>query len=151
MMLAVVRPGEWNLPLLVHVAGAMVLVGALVAVAGALLLARRGDAATLTRVGYRTLVLVALPAYVVMRIGAEWIASKEDVDDYAAWIGIGYLTADLGLLVLLVTTILAGLAARRLRRAAGGRSILGRVAAVLTLVLVAAYVVAVWAMTAKPS
>jgi len=96
-------------------------------------------------------VLVALPAYVVMRIGAEWIASKEDVDDDAAWIGIGYLTADLGLLVLLVTTILAGLAARRLRRAAGGRSILGRVAAVLTLVLVAAYVVAVWAMTAKPS
>jgi hypothetical protein len=151
MMLAVVRPGEWNLPLLVHVAGAMVLVGALVAVAGALLLAWRGDAATLTRVGYRTLLLVALPAYVVMRIGAEWIASKEDVDDDAAWIGIGYVTADLGLLVLLVTTILAGLAARRLRRAAGGRSVLGRVAAVLTLVLVAAYVVAVWAMTAKPS
>lgn len=151
MMLAVVRPGEWNLPLLVHVAGAMVLVGALVAVAGALLLAWRGDAAMLTRVGYRTLLLVALPAYVVMRIGGEWIASKEDVDDDAAWIGIGYVTADLGLLVLLVTTILAGLAARRVRRAAGGRSVLGRVAAVLTLVLVAAYVVAVWAMTAKPS
>lgn len=151
MMLAVVRPDAWNLPLFVHVAGAMVLVGALVAVAAALLVAWRGDTAALTRVGYRTLLLVGLPAYVVMRIGAEWIASKEDVDDDAAWIGVGYLTADLGLLVLVVTTILVGLAARRLRRAAGGRSVLGRVAAVLTLVLVAAYVVAVWAMTAKPS
>ena len=35
-----------------------------------------------------------------MRIGAEWIYSKEfgDVEDDPAWIGIGYMTADIGLL-----------------------------------------------------
>ena len=100
-MLAIVRPDGWNLPLLVHVAGAMLLVGALVVAlavtAGAL---RRGDdAAVLTRLAYRTLLIGVLPAYLTMRVGAEWIASEEAVGDDAAWIGIGYGTSDAGLLL----------------------------------------------------
>jgi hypothetical protein len=86
-----------------------------------------------------------------MRVGAEWIYSKEGFgDEDPDWIGIGYITADLGLLLLLITLIVTGIANRRLRGAEGGTSTLARVGAVLTSILLAAYVVAMWAMSAKP-
>ena len=151
MTIALVRPDDWNFPLLLHVAGAMLLVGSLVTAAALLLLAWRGDSPGLIRLGFRTLLIAAFPSYVLMRVGAEWINSKENIPDEADWIGIGYITADGGLLFLLISTILAGVAARRAGRRPGGGGTLGRVATVLTLVVLAAYVVAVWAMTAKPS
>lgn len=151
MTIALVRPDDWNFPLLVHVAGAMLLIGSLVTVAALLLLTWRGDSPGLIRLGFRALLIAALPSYVLMRVGAEWINSKENIPDGVGWIGIGYITSDAGLLLLLVSTILTGLAARRARRESGGGGTLGRVVTVLTLVLVAAYVVAVWAMTTKPS
>jgi len=146
---AIVRPDGWSLPLLVHVAGAMLLVAALIVAlavtAGAL---RRGDdAAVLTRLGFRSLLLGVLPAYVVMRAGAEWIASEEAVGE-PAWIGIGYGAADGGLLLAIVATVLAWRAARRGAAGPGGS---GRAVLVLSLLLILAYAVAIWAMTAKPS
>ena len=78
-VLAAVRPDSWNFPLLVHVLGAMILVGGLLTGASALAFAR-GDARFL-RLGYWTLLAVALPGYIVMRIGAQWIYSKEGWDD----------------------------------------------------------------------
>jgi uncharacterized membrane protein len=151
MTIALVRPDDWNFPLLLHVAGAMLLVGSLVTVAALFLLAWRGDSPGLIRLGFRTLLIAALPSYVLMRVGAEWINSKENIPDEADWIGIGYLTADGGLLLLLVSTILAGVASRQAGRHPAGGGTLGRVVTVLTLVVLAAYVVAVWAMTTKPS
>jgi hypothetical protein len=138
-----------NLPLLVHVAGAMLLVGALVVVlvlmAGGL---RRGDgAAVLARLGFRGLLLGVLPAYVVMRGGAEWIASEEGIGE-PAWIGIGYIVADGGLLLAIIATVVAWRASRRGDAGPGG---LGRVVVGLSAVLVVAYAVAIWAMTAKPT
>ena len=148
-MLAIIRPNEWELPLLVHVAGAMLLVGALVVVAAASAGAlRRGDdAAVLTRIGFRGLLLGVLPSYVVMRAGAEWIASEEAVGD-PAWVGIGYGVADGGLLLAIIATVLAWRAARR---GAGGPGGAGRAVVVLSALLIVAYVVATWAMTAKPT
>jgi hypothetical protein len=148
-MLAIIRPNEWELPLLVHVAGAMLLVGALVVVAAASAGAlRRGDdAAVLTRIGFRGLLLGVLPSYVVMRAGAEWIASEEAVGD-PAWVGIGYGVADGGLLLTIIATVLAWRAARR---GAGGPGGAGRAVVVLSALLIAAYAVAIWAMTAKPT
>ncbi len=146
-MLAAIRPDDWNLPLLVHVFGAMLLVGAVVTAAAAYLAAWRGGAATLVRLGWRTLLLAAVPGYVLMRVGAEWTYSEEGLDRAAedpAWIGVGYVTADASALLLLVSLVVAAFAARR-----GGTALVG-VAAVLTTVLVAAYLVAVWAMTVKP-
>jgi hypothetical protein len=52
--------------------------------------------------------------------------------------------------VLLVTVLLAGLGVRRLRRSGGETSILGRIATPLATILLILYLVAVWAMTAKP-
>jgi hypothetical protein len=148
-MLAIARPDSWNLPLFVHVAGAMLLVGALVVVVAATASAlRRGDdAAALTRLAFRGLLLGVLPAYVVMRASAEWIASEEAVGD-PSWVGIGYGIADGGLLFTIIAAVLAWRAARRGADGPGGA---GRAVLVLSALLIVAYAVAIWAMTAKPT
>lgn len=156
-MLAAIRPDSWNYALFVHVLGASVLVGALVT-AGAMQVlgwTRTADAgaAMLARLSFRTLLLVAIPAWFVMRIGAEWIYSKEnwaDVPNEPDWLGVGYITADLGGLLLLISVVLAGFGARRLARPGGGSTILARSAGALALLVLALYLVALWAMTAKP-
>ena len=142
-----------ELPLFLHVLGAMLLVGSLAFVGIAILAGwRRSErAAALTRLALRAIPYGVLPAYVVMRVGAQWTEAEQDYpDDFdPAWIGIGYITADAGALLLLVSLILAGIGLRKLR--AGGGIGLGRAVGIISLVLVAAYVVAVWAMTAKPT
>jgi hypothetical protein len=150
-VLAIVRPDSWNFPLFLHVLGAMVLVGGLLAGAASLGFAR-GDVRFL-RVGYRSLLLVALPGWIVMRIGAEWIASKEGWTKKGApsptWLDIGFLMADIGGLILLISLIVGAIGVRKLR--GGGGAGLLRGTLVLSVVLLAAYVVAVWAMAGKPS
>jgi hypothetical protein len=152
MSYAAVRPDAWNFPLFLHVLGATVLVALLAVAAVVLVAARRaGDDRTATvRLAFRTLLIGAIPAYIVMRAGAEWIAHKEDLtDSKASWIDIGRGVADGGMLVLIVLTVLAGLAYRRARR--GGQPLtLVRWATGLTLLLIVAYGVALWAMATKP-
>ena len=99
----------------------MLLVGTLVLAASALVLARRDGSASLLRLGYRSLLIGALPAWIVMRGAAEWIADKEGLtgDEVPSWVDIGYSTADPGLLLLVVSTVLAGLALRRAGRSEG--------------------------------
>jgi heme A synthase len=152
MNIAAVRPDSWNFPLLLHVLGAMVLV-ALLAVAAVVLSAalRSDDRAAALRLAFRTLLIGAIPAYLVMRVSAEWVASKENLEDADfAWINIGYSVADGGLLVLIVMTVLAGLASRRAKRG-DAPSGLVRWANGLALLLIVAYAVALWAMTTKPT
>ncbi|HET6691330.1 MAG TPA: hypothetical protein VFG74_10750, partial [Miltoncostaeaceae bacterium] len=69
-----IRPDDWNFPLLVHVLGAMVLVGALLTCVVAIAMSR-GDA-RLLRVGWISLLAIGLPGWIAMRAGAEWIYSK---------------------------------------------------------------------------
>ena len=154
MPVAAIRPDEWNLPLLLHVLGAMLLVGSLVLVVATFASAwsrdDRAAAALLTRLGFRSLLVATLPSYLLMRLAGEWTASEENLGESPpTWLAIGYITADLGLLVLVATTITAGIAARAARRERGGAG-LRRAAAVLASLLLAAYVVATWAMTTKP-
>jgi hypothetical protein len=150
-VLAALRPDDINVALLVHVLGALVLVGALVTAATAGIVGRRDEAATLRRLSYKTLLFVALPAFVVMRIGAEWIYSKEQLDELPedpGWIGIGYVTSDLGGLLLLIALILGGIGLRRSRSGGGGGLL--KASSVIATLLVAVYIVAVWAMGGKP-
>jgi hypothetical protein len=149
-VLALIRPDAWNFPLLLHVLGAMVMVGALILGASALILAWRNGDPGLVRLGFRSLLYGALPAFIVMRVGAEWIASKEDLtDSNDAWIGIGFSTSDAGLVLILLSLLLAGLAVRRVK--SGARvGALARVPAVLVAILAVAFLVTVWAMTTKP-
>lgn len=153
---AAIRPSEIDLPLIVHVFGAMALVGLLAAVALSLLLAWRvndaGTAAVLTRFGLWTLVAGVVPAWIVMRVGALWTYSREGWDEAPeepAWLGIGLVTADLGGVLLLAAAVLGVVGLRR-GRGSDEPAGLGRAAAVIATLLLAAYVVAIWAMTAKP-
>ncbi|HET9938491.1 MAG TPA: hypothetical protein VFQ28_06850 [Gaiella sp.] len=148
-ILAAVRPDSWNFPLFVHVFGAMILVGGLLTGATTILYAR-GDVRFL-RLGYWTLLAVALPGYVVMRVGAQWIYSRSIYDDLPedpTWIGIGFIVADLGALLTLVALILGGIGVSRLNKG-GGQGLL-KAAMVIAWLVLAAALVAVWAMAGKP-
>ena len=147
--IADIRPDDWNFPLFLHVLGAMILVGATLTCASALAFAR-GDE-RLLRLGYRTLLVVGLPSYALMWGAAHWIYAKEGLDDSgidSAWATIGFVVAEAGVVLFVVALIAGGLGVRRLN--AGGGGGLLKVTMVISLVLLAAFVVAVWAMAAKP-
>jgi len=150
-LLALVRPDSWNLPLLLHIGGAMILVGGVLTAASALVVAR-GDVALL-RLGYRALLIVGLPGYIVMRASAEWIADKEGFNAKGApepdWLTIGRIVADGGALLLVIALIVGGMGASRMRKGTGGESLL-KAMLVLSIVLLVAFTVAVWAMSGKP-
>jgi hypothetical protein len=150
-ILAAVRPDSWNFPLFLHVLGAMILVGGLLTGVSTLAFAR-GDARFL-RLGYWSLLAISLPGWILMRAGGEWIASREGWTKKGVpsptWLDIGFLLADLGGLILLVSLIVGGVGVYRLRQGKGAGLL--KATLVLSLILLAAYVVAVWAMAGKPS
>jgi hypothetical protein len=148
-MLAALRADSVNFPLLIHVLGAMLLVGVLAAAVAAVLLARSEGGAALQRIAYRALLIGGIPAFLLMRVGAEWVADEENVSDEAAWIEIGYGISDMGLLLLIVATVLAGLAFRRANRGERSSGLANASAIILSLMLVG-YGVAIWAMTTRP-
>jgi formate hydrogenlyase subunit 3/multisubunit Na+/H+ antiporter MnhD subunit len=138
-----------NLALFVHVLGAMILVGGLLAGASLLAFARGDD--RLQRLGYWTLLAVALPGYVVMRVGAHWIYSEQgwdDVEEEPTWLGIGWIVADAGALLMLITLVVGGIGVYRLRDGKGQGLL--KAAMVISLLILAAALVAVWAMSGKP-
>jgi hypothetical protein len=150
-ILAAVRSDSWNFPLFLHVLGAMILVGGLLTGVSTLAFAR-GDARFL-RLGYWSLLAVSLPGWILMRAGGEWIASREGWTKEGVptptWLDIGFLLADIGGLILLISLIVGGVGVYRLRQDKGAGLLRGTL--VLSLILLAAYVVAVWAMSGKPS
>jgi hypothetical protein len=85
----------------------------------------------------------------VMRGAAEWVAEEEkvnDIDPTPAWVDVGYSVADPMLLLIIISTVCAGLAARR--QSTGG---LRMTALVLVGILLVASLVAIWAMSTKPT
>jgi hypothetical protein len=145
-VLAAIRPDEWNLPLFLHVLSAMVLFGAVVLA----VVSAAGDSQAGLRLGFRSLLIAAIPAWIAMRLTAQWIADEEGWLDEGveapAWIDIGFATSEGSLLFLLAATVCAGIGARRER--SGG---LRTATVVLVSITIVAYVVAVWAMTTKPT
>jgi hypothetical protein len=155
MTFLLIRPDSWNFPLFVHVAGAMAVTAAVVTAAASLMLAWRADGddqLAITRFGFRTLLYAGIPAWFVMRFGAEWIVSRENIpsDNEPGWVGIGYITAEPSGLLILLATILTWLGLRRLRSGGVGGG-LAKTGTVLASLAVALYVVAIWAMTTKPT
>jgi hypothetical protein len=152
-VLAAIRPDEQSFALLLHLVGATVVFGALLASATSLLLAR-GEA-RLLRLGYFSLLLVGLPGLILMRLAGQWLYNLQRWDDLPdqidepAWLGIGFVVADWGGLLFLLSLALGGVGIYRLRQ---GKSATGLLNAtmLISLVLIVAYVVAVWAMTGKP-
>jgi hypothetical protein len=145
-LLGAIRPDDFNFPLFLHVLSAMVLFGTVVL--GAVSVAGNSQAGL--RLGFRSLLIGAVPAWIAMRLSAQWIASKENLLDEGvdtpAWVDIGFMTSEGSFLFLIAATVCAGIAARRER--AGG---LRTATVVLVSITIVAYVVAVWAMTTKPT
>lgn len=146
-MLAVVRPDSWNFPLFVHVLGAIVLAGSIgaVIVLAVAVRKRRAQGALLSRVAFRTLIFVAVPSWIVMRVGAQLIVDKEFPDKAPGWVGVGFAVSEPGLILLIALGILAWRSARR-----GGVGRASVAVAILAPVYLAALAVAWWAMSAKP-
>lgn len=141
-MIAYGRP-FW--PIFLHVLGAMTLVGAVLTAAVVAWAAWRRSSPVLARTAFRVLVFVGVPAYVVMRVFAQILASDEGFKGNAdpAWIGIGLMVADLGLLLLLLTTGFAFWWQR------SGKIGAGRTVSVLTSVYLVLLAIAWFAMSAK--
>ena len=83
------------------------------------------------------------------RRSAKWAMYPEDFDP--GWLGIGYITADIGALLILISLILGAIGLRKLRDGSTGGVRFARIVGVICIVLLAAYIVAVWAMTTKPT
>ena len=150
-MVAAIRPHSIDFALLFHVLGAMVLVGGLITASGMAIVGWRDGTDTLRKLSYRTLLYVAFPGYILMRVCAEWVASKEHLNNLAndpSWLGIGYVTADGGGVLLLIALIVGGIGLRKSRNGGGGTLL--KVSSVIATLIVAVYVVAIWAMGAKP-
>jgi hypothetical protein len=117
-----VRPHSFDLPLFLHVFGAMLLFGAVLTAVVAAWASFRSDAPVLRRAAFWALAAVAVPSFVLMRAGAGWIYSKEGFSGHndPTWVGVGFGVADAGVIVLLAAIAVAfwwrrsgsGLAAR---------------------------------------
>lgn len=153
-LLAAIRPDEQSFALLLHLVGATVVFGALLASATSLLLAR-GET-RLLRLGYFSLLFVGLPGLILLRLAGEWLYRLQNWDELPAeideptWLDIGFVVADGGGLLFLLALALGGIGVYRLRRGKGGTALL-KGTMVISLVLILAYAVAVWAMTGKPN
>lgn len=152
-MLAAIRPAGQDFPLLLHIVGATIVFGALLASATSIAFAR--GQVRMLRVGYFSLLLVALPGWILMRLSGEWIYRKQGWNDLPeqlkdpTWLRIGFGVADYGGLVFLLALVLGGIAVLRLRNGKDGAGLL-KATMVIAVTLAGAYVVAVWAMTGKP-
>jgi hypothetical protein len=127
------------LPLFLHVLGAMTLVGAVFAVIIASAAAwRRPDAPALRRVAWISVVVVAIPSFVVMRAGGQWIYSEEGWSgkNDPTWLGIGFGVADAGLLLLIASAVVAYWW-KRSSKPVAGRILLGLSSLYLVLLAVA--------------
>ncbi len=149
MMLALVRPDAWNWPLFLHVLGATVTFGATATVAILAFAGLRADPERgqwLRRLAFRVGVFVLVPAFIVMRVGAQLIADKEypGKAKTPGWLDVGFIVTEPGAVLVIVTLILAWLSARKTS---------SRAAAVvpwLATVYVVALGIAWFAMSAKP-
>jgi uncharacterized cupredoxin-like copper-binding protein len=153
-MLAAIRPAGQDFPVLLHIVGATIVFGALLASVGSLALAR--GQIRLFRIGYFSLLYVALPGWILMRLSGEWIYRKQGWNDVPGqlkdptWLRIGFGVADWGGLLFLLALIVGGVAVLRMRSGKSGAGLF-KVTMSIAVVLAVGYVGAVWAMTGKPN
>ncbi len=132
--------------LYVHVLGAVLLFGGVLAVtllASAALTRPLEQALLLRRIAFWTTLVLLVPAFAVMRVGAQWVLNHEGLDKHTpGWAVAGFVISDAGVIVIILLGLLAWLATRRPR--------LGPYLAGLGAIYVIALAVAWFAMSAKP-
>ena len=142
-MIAILQEGRAELPLFLHVLGAVAVAGATAAAFVAALSSQRRQ--WLKPILWRVMLVAVLPAWLLMRVAGQWTESKEDIPGDPGWLGVGFLVGDAGLILLLAATILSWVGTRRPERAWPAKA----VAAIVGLYLIALFV-AMFAMTGKP-
>jgi hypothetical protein len=153
-VLASLRPDSWDFPLFLHVLGSILLFGGL---ASAIVLVAASlprpvpTAHLLRRLGFRTMLFVVWPSFIMMRLSAEWIRSKEFPSGAAEpdWVGVGYIVGDSGVIVLLALTLCSWLAVRQ-TTADRPRPLTAALTTGLAGLYLIALAVAWYAMSAKP-
>jgi hypothetical protein len=158
-----------NFPLLVHITGAMILVGGMLGAAAALVLAR-GDERKL-KLGYYSLLFVAFPGMILTKIGATAIWSKESPHSFIGaafphsndprWIEVGGTALDGGAVLLVGALIIGWFGLRRMGGAENdlltkiplvkklSGEMLIKLTTLISVVLLVGYVAAIWAMGTK--
>jgi uncharacterized membrane protein len=165
------RPDSRNFPLLIHITGAVILVGGVLTATTALVLAH-GDARKL-KLGYYSLLFVAFPGLILTKLGATAIWSKESSHSFIGaafphsddprWIMIGGTALDGGAGLLILALILGWFGVRRIDGGEGdfltkvpvvkkltGETLL-KLTTIISIVLLVGYVLAIWAMAGKPA
>ena len=154
-LLAAIRPDDQSFALLLHLVGATVVFGALLASATSLAAGARRDPAASARLllapARRPPRPDPAPARRRMALPAPELgrASRPDRSSPPGS-AIGFIVADWGGLLLLLALALGGVGIHRLGNGKGG-TVLLKATMVISLILILAYVVAVWAMTGKPN
>jgi hypothetical protein len=111
---------------------------------------RPDGALALRRLTFRTLLFLVVPSFVLLRATAEWVRGEDGFADDVAWIAVGYIVTDAGLIVLLALVFLGWRSARSAARSEGGTPLSGRILSVVASLYLFALLVATWAMTTKP-
>ncbi len=133
-----------DLELFVHVLAAIVLFGAMGAIAVISLSAGKvADQSLLARASLGTLLAAAVPAWVVMFVFGSWTKSTEHYGK-TGWLSLGSGVAGAGIAILLVS---AAVAYWWTRKPAGGWQPVAL--STLSAVYIVALAVAWWAMSAK--
>lgn len=139
--------GSANSALFLHILGATVLFGAMIVLVTLVVVARHKP--DVSRLLFRIWWALIVPAFIVMRVAAEWVLSSEKKDipglDDKGWVGVGFFVADFGVVLLLII----GIAAFRASRGEG-RARAATVAGAVGALYLIALAVAVFAMSAKP-
>jgi len=117
-MLAAIRPDSFNLPLFLHVLGAMLTFGTTATVAIVGFAGTKADperSLWLRGLAFKIAFFVLVPAFIVMRAAAQWILDKEypGGHDEPGWVGVGFIVTEPGALLIIVLLVLAFLASRR--------------------------------------
>jgi hypothetical protein len=167
------RAKDFNIsfPLLVHITGAMILVGGMLGGAAALLLARSDERKV--KVGYYSLLFVALPGLILTKIGATAIWAKESPHSLIGaafphsndprWVEVGGTALDGGAVLLVGALIIGWFGVRRMGGAENdlltkiplvkklsGKTLI-KLTTLISVVLLVGYAAAIWAMSTKPS
>ena len=105
---------------------------------------RHDDTLNIHRCGIALVVPPASLLDVIAFVGAIWIESKEDLPNDPAWIGIGHITLEGGLILFLLPSIGFAYWWRR-----SGKDVAGRVVTALSSLYLLALTIAMLAMSGK--
>lgn len=154
-MLAAVRPADWNWLLFGHLLAAFALVAGVIVVtltsAAATRSGRPDQRPMLRAVGFRTNLVVVIPAFVGIHVLGGLLADREFPDDTGepGWLGASFAITTIATVVAAVLAVLQYWALRRARTGSSG-GWQAQTATYVPPVVLAALVVVIVLMTGKP-